>query len=120
MSALVPSVWHTDGGIYHGYGADDTEGPPVLGDMLRYTGDRHIALTGSSGSGKSRRWIVPNLARLTGWSMAVIDPKGTLLKMCGAHRAAAGAENVIFDPFGISGMDSRGCNFLQALNPAMD
>jgi type IV secretion system protein VirD4 len=50
----------------------------------------------------------------------VIDPKAELLKMCGAHRAAAGAENVIFDPFGISGMESRGCNFLQACNPASD
>src|SRR6516165_3562288 len=76
MPAQVPSVWQTNGGIYCGYGADSTEGPPVLGDVLRYSGDRHIALVGNSGSGKSRRWLVPNLAQLTGWSMLVIDPKG--------------------------------------------
>jgi type IV secretion system protein VirD4 len=52
--------------------------------------------------------------------MLVIDPKGELLRMCGAHRAAAGAENVVFDPFGVAGMPSRGCNLLQALDPASD
>jgi type IV secretion system protein VirD4 len=120
MSALVPSVWHTNGGLYHGYGTENTEGPPVLGDMLRYTGDRHIALIGNSGAGKSRRWLVPNLCLLTGWSMVVIDVKGELLKMCGPHRAAAGAENVILDPFNVAGMGSKGCNFLQALDPSSD
>lgn len=120
MSALVPSVWHTNGGIYCGYGVENTEGPPVIGDVLRYTGDRHICWIGNSGAGKSRRLLVPNLALLTGWSMIVIDPKADLLNMCGPHRAAHGAENVVWDPFGISGMGSRGCNFLQALNPASD
>jgi type IV secretion system protein VirD4 len=88
--------------------------------MLRYKHDRHICWIGNSGAGKSRRLLAVNAALLTGWSMVVIDPKAELLKMCGAHRAAAGAENVIFDPFGISGMESRGCNFLQACNPASD
>lgn len=114
------SVWETNGGVYHGYYVDGTEGPPALGDMLRYKGDRHIAFIGNSGSGKSRRWLVPNLARLTDWSMVVVDPKGDLLKMCGPHREAAGAENVIFDPFNAARIGSRGCNLLQALNPASD
>jgi type IV secretion system protein VirD4 len=39
--------------------------------------------------------------------------------MCGPHRAAHGGENVVFDPFGVVG-PSRGCNVLQALNPASD
>lgn len=120
MSGLVPSIWHTNGGVYCGYDAEDTEGPPVIGDVLRYTGDRHICWIGNNGSGKSRRLLLPNLARLTGWSTVVVDPKGELLRMCGAHREAAGAENVILDPFGISGLPSRGCNFLQALDPASD
>lgn len=120
MSASVPSVWQTNGGIYCGYGVGNTEGPPALGDVLRYTGDRHICWIGNSGAGKSRRLLLPNLAQLTGWSMLVIDPKAELLRMCGAHRAAAGGENVIYDPFNVSGMGSRGCNFLQALDPASD
>jgi type IV secretion system protein VirD4 len=120
MSALVPSVWQTNGGIYCGYGVGNTEGPPVLGDVLRYTGDRHIVWVGNSGAGKSRQLVVPNLALLTGWSMLVVDVKGELFKMCGAHRAAAGVENVVFDPFNVSGMGSRGCNVLQALDPASD
>jgi type IV secretion system protein VirD4 len=119
MSALVPSVWHTNGGIYCGYGVENTEGPPARGDMLRYTGDRSVCWFGNSGAGKSRRLLAVNAALLTGWSMVIVDPKADLLKMCGAHRAA-GAENVIYDPFNISGMGSRGCNFLQALDPASD
>lgn len=55
MPALVPSIWHTNGGVYCGYEAEDTEGPPVIGDVLRYTGDRHICWIGNNGSGKSRR-----------------------------------------------------------------
>lgn len=113
------SVWETNGGVYCGHHVTGTEGPPEPGDMLRYKGDRHVCWIGNSGAGKSRRLLVPNLAFLTGWSMLVVDPKGDLLKMCGAHRAAAGAENVIFDPFGIAGK-SRGCNVLQALDPASD
>ena len=121
MSASVPSVWQTNGGIYLGYGVESTEGPPAIGDVLRYTGDRHICWIGNSGAGKSRRLLVPNLALLTGWSMLVIDPKGELLT--DVRRAPGGgmARKIsIFDPFGISGMPSRGCNLLQALDPASD
>jgi type IV secretion system protein VirD4 len=114
------NVWKTNGGVYLGYHAEATEGTPAPGAMLRYKDDRHICWIGNSGAGKSRRLLAPNLAMLTGWSMLVIDPKGELLRMCGAHRAAHGAENVIFDPFGISGVPSRGCNVLQALDPGSD
>src|SRR5271168_3468598 len=113
------SVWQTDGGVYLGYRVDGTEGQPSPGAMLRYKDDRHIVVFGPNGSGKSRRWLLPNLAMLTGWSMLVVDVKGELLKMCGPHRAAHGAENVVFDPFGVVGK-SRGCNVLQALDPASD
>lgn len=116
----MSGVWDTNGGVYLGYHVENTEGPPAPGKMLRYTGDRHICWIGNSGAGKSRRLLRSNLALLTGWSMLVVDPKADLLKMCGPHRAAAGAENVVFDPFGISGMPSRGCNLLQALDPAFD
>jgi type IV secretion system protein VirD4 len=114
------SVWETNGGFYLGYHVDGTEGAPAPGGMLRYTGDRHVVVFGPNGSGKSRRLLLPNLAFLTGWSQIVIDPKGELLRMLGAHRAAHGAENVVFDPFGVSGVPSRGCNLLQALNPQSD
>jgi type IV secretion system protein VirD4 len=113
------SDWTTNGGLYLGYHVDRTEGPPAPGAMLRYKGDRHVCWIGNSGAGKSRRLLVPNLAMLTGWSMIVIDPKGDLRKMCGPHRAANGAENVDFDAFGMAG-PSRGCNVLQALDPASD
>src|SRR5271163_4094414 len=114
------SVWQTNGGVYCGYRVNATEGPPAPGDMLRYTGDRHICWIGNSGAGKSRRLLLPNLAQLTGWSMLVIDPKGELLKMCGAHRAAAGGENIVFNPYGAFGIPSRGLNQLSALDPTSD
>jgi type IV secretion system protein VirD4 len=120
MSALVPSVWHTNGGLYHGYAVDSTEGPPAIGDVLRYTGDRHVCFVGNSGSGKSRRWLAVNLALLTGWSVVVIDPKGDLRKMLGPHRAAHGAENIDFNPYGAFDLPSRGFNQLSALDPASD
>ncbi|MGE4046478.1 MAG: type IV secretory system conjugative DNA transfer family protein [Acetobacteraceae bacterium] len=113
------SDWATNGGVYLGHHVDRTEGPPAPGAILRYKGDRHICWIGNSGAGKSRRLLVPNLAMLTGWSALVIDPKGDLLRMCGPHRAAHGAENVVFDPFGMVG-NSRGCNVLQALDSASD
>jgi type IV secretion system protein VirD4 len=120
MSALVPSVWHTNGGIYCGYGTGNTEGPPAIGDCYRYTGDRHVVWIGNNGSGKSRRLLAVNLAKLTGWSVVVVDPKGILRKMLGPHRAAHGAENVDFNPYGVFGIPSRGWNQLSALDPASD
>ena len=62
----------------------------------------------------------PTSTLLTGWSMLVIDPKADLLNMCGAHRAAHGAENVVFDPFGISGSRRVAAIFCNALDPASD
>jgi type IV secretion system protein VirD4 len=120
MSALVPSVWHTNGGLYLGYGAGDTEGPPAIGDCYRYTGDRSVVWIGNNGSGKSRRLLAVNLALLTGWSVVVVDPKGELRKMLGPHRAAHGAENVDYNPYGVFDLPSRGFNQLSALDPASD
>jgi type IV secretion system protein VirD4 len=113
-------MWDTNGGVYLGYGVENTEGPPAPDALLRYTGDRHIVWIGNSGAGKSRRLLVPNLAMLTGWSAVVVDPKGDLLKMLGPHRAAHGGENIIFNPFGAFDIPSRGLNQLSALDPASD
>jgi len=120
MSAAVPSVWHTNGGLYLGYGVNDTEGPPAIGDVYRYTGDRHVVWIGNNGSGKSRRLLAVNLALLTGWSVVVVDPKGELRKMLGPHRVAHGAENVDFNPYRTFDLPSRGFNQLSALDPKSD
>lgn len=117
---MSADLWKINNGVYLGYGIDDAGAERRLGESLTYTGDRHICLIGNSGAGKSRRWLVPNLAKLTGWSILVIDPKGELVQMCAPHRAAAGSENIVFDPFGLSGSTSTGLNHLTSLEPASD
>ena len=62
-------MWDTNGGVYLGYATDRTEGDPpsLLGEDIRYVGDRHVMVIGPNGSGKSRRVLLPSLAQLKDW-----------------------------------------------------
>lgn len=107
-SGDVKDIWALNDGIYLGYGEDNKQ--------LRYVGDRHICQIGPNGSGKTRRSILVALKELTQWSLVVVDVKGTLCKMTAAHRAAAGCQNIILNPFGVFGIPSDGFNPVAALN----
>jgi type IV secretion system protein VirD4 len=117
----LANVWATNAGVYFGYGSDATEGrPPPLTSPLCYVGDRHIVTLGPNGSGKSRRTLLPNLHRLTGWSMLVVDPKGELADMTISQRYAAGNNVVLLNPFNVGKLGSNGFNPVAALDPQSD
>jgi type IV secretion system protein VirD4 len=113
-------LWETNGGIYLGRGLDLRETTPRIRNQMNYTGDRHIVWIGNSGAGKSRRLLLPNLARLTGWSIIIVDVKGELMTMLHDHRAAGGNEQIVFNPFGLFNRGSRGHNPLASLSPLVD
>ena len=113
-------IWAKNGGIYVGYAAEWLEGPPppVKPErLLAYSDDRHIVTFGPNGSGKSRRLLLPNLVRLTDWSMLVVDPKGDLAAMTAAYRQKQGSKIVILNPFRVHDWKSHGYNPIAALDP---
>jgi type IV secretion system protein VirD4 len=117
------NLWATDDGIYFGYACDRTEGdPPVLNPrmVLPYVGDRHLVTLGPNGSGKSRRLLLPNLARLSNWSILVVDPKGDLATMTASYRANRGSKIVMLNPFDLLRLGSHGFNPVAALDPKSD
>ncbi|OYV24717.1 MAG: hypothetical protein B7W99_00895 [Rhodospirillales bacterium 20-58-10] len=137
------SVWEINGGIYFGHMVDDPDVPDpersildlpwhVLQDCYSYKSDRHVITIGPNGSGKTRRLLVPNLHRLTGWSVLVVDPKGTLAVQTAKHRQDAGSRIITLDPFGMIDaqypglteklpyLKSVGLNPLAALDPKSD
>ena len=77
----------------------------------------HIVTFGPNGSGKSRRLLLPNLVRLTDWSMLVVDPKGDLAAMTAAYRQKQGSKIVILNPFRVHDWKSHGYNPIAALDP---
>lgn len=102
-------------------------------DLHEYTGDAHIITFGPNGSGKTRRLLIPNLRRLLGWSILVVDPKGTLAVNTARHRKEAGGNEIItLDPFGVIEqqypgiterqpyLKSAGFNPVGALDPESD
>lgn len=111
------SIWNRNGGVYLGLPAQSTEGePPKLDKTLRYTSDRHICTVGPSGTGKTKRLLIPKLHDLTGWSCVVSDVKGELCAMTAPHRRAAGSEIMILNPFNVLGLGSTGFNPIAALD----
>jgi type IV secretory pathway TraG/TraD family ATPase VirD4 len=114
----MSNVWGRNGGVYLGFGSDETSGPaPPLDAPLCYVGDRHIVSIGPNGSGKTRRLLLPNLVRLHEWSILVVDPKGELAAMTAGHRLEAGSDVVFLNPFNVFGMGSNGFNPIAALDP---
>lgn len=112
--------WERNGGIY--LGRDPGRTPTLTGPTAKpvnllsgvwpagartheYVGDRHLLMFGPNGSGKSWRVLMPNLCRLTDWSMVVVDPKGALAAHTAIHRAQLDAKGqptrkiVVIDPF---------------------
>ena len=87
------------------------------GNVLSYKGDRHVAIIGANGTGKSNRLGVPNLLRSRGRSWVVVDVKPELGPLTAAARRRWG-EVVFLDPFHKSGFQSAGFNPLASLDPA--
>ena len=57
---------------------------------------------GPNGSGKTRRFLIPNLIWLQNWSALVVDVKGTLAALTGPYRASLPGHTVIVvDPFAV-------------------
>lgn len=112
-------IWAINGGVYFGYGTNVTKGVPRLlkANRIQYVGDRHLVTIGPTGSGKSRRLLLPNLEALTGWSMLVIDPKGELAYMTAGHRNRRGNRIIRLNPFNALGLGSDGFNPITALDP---
>lgn len=112
--------------------------PIGVGDRLVYQRDRHAILFGATGSGKTRRVLMPNLLGdyLKGVSTVVIDPKGELAAVCALfrHEMHGPGSVKILDPFGklremvgnrpdwarleqLGLIESAGFNPLRALDP---
>lgn len=43
--------------------------------------NNNVCVIGSSGTGKTRGYVLPNLSTIEGWSFAVTDPKGEIYRM---------------------------------------
>jgi len=71
-----------------------------VGDKIVYSGERHVLLWGSNGSGKGTRFLVNNLLSSVGKSICVVDPKAELAAITAIHRHKAGNDVKILDPFG--------------------
>ena len=85
---------------------------------IRYGGDRHLLLFGPTGSGKTTRFLVPNLLLgLEEQSVIVIDPKGELAAITAEHRRKLGHKVVILNPFNVRDFGSAGFNPLATLDP---
>src|SRR3954454_17060079 len=112
-------LWGTDGGIVIGY-------PRLPGEKIQlrreltYTGDRHLITVGPNGSGKTRRLALIALCRLLGWSLVVVDTKGSLCAMTYHLRKSHGCENYTFNPGNMLGMGSDTHNPIAGLDPKDD
>lgn len=94
------------------------------------TDDRHLLTIASTGGGKGRSAIIPNLLMWPG-SALVLDPKGTNAAVTAARRGKGrgrveqglGQEVHVFDPFGVlakQGVESGVFNPLALLDPSSD
>jgi type IV secretion system protein VirD4 len=103
-------------GLYLSYYFDEQSGRATR--ELRYRGDRHMLLFGPTGSGKTRRFLIPNLLMaLEDQSVIVIDPKGELAAITAAYRRSLGHQVVILNPFNIRDFGSQGFNPLASTDP---
>ena len=112
----MANLWATNGGVYVGFKADSTEGkPPSLRTALRYAEDRHNCSIAPNRTGKTKRFVLPALFDLTGWSIVVNDIRGDLCAMTEAHRRAAGNIVIKLNPFNVLDLGSDGFNPIQSL-----
>ena len=104
----MTNLWEECDGIYYGYNHK--------GEEKLYTGDRHIVTIAPNGSGKTRRLLLPNVARLAGkCSMLIPDIKGELTTMLADHCKTMGSEVVVFNPFGVMDIPSDGFNSVASM-----
>ncbi len=87
-----------------------------VGDKIVYAGERHMLLFGPNGTGKSTRFLIPNLLTIKDRSIIVIDPKGELAAVTADYRRTVG-EVVMLNPFDVLGLGSTGFNPLAILDP---
>ncbi len=93
----------------------------VTGGEINYREDRHILVFGPTGSGKTKRFLIPNLLLgLENESVIVIDPKGEVADVTAKHRRALGHNVVMLNPFNVRGLGSAGFNPMAALDPKSD
>jgi type IV secretion system protein VirD4 len=71
-------------------------------EPLLYTGERHLITIASTGSGKGRSVIIPNLLEYEG-SVIVLDVKGELYNVTAKQRKRMGNRVILLDPFRIIG-----------------
>ena len=109
-------LWGTDGGIVIGFPRLPGESVQLRRE-LTYTGDRHLISCGPNGSGKTRRLALIALCRLLGWSIVLIDTKGSLCAMTHGLRASQGCKNYIFNPGDMLGLGTQTHNPIAALDP---
>jgi type IV secretion system protein VirD4 len=119
---MKQDVFAKNGGIYLGFACSNTEGLPetLQPKPLQLISDRHVLAFGPTGSGKSRRLLLPNLINTTAWSQVVIDIKGELAFWTAEHRRKAGNEIIFLNPFNVLGLPSSGFNPVAALDPTTD
>jgi type IV secretion system protein VirD4 len=103
-----------DQGIPLGRHYDDAT--KKTGELIDYTGERHLIVFGPNGSGKGTRFLVPTLLTVKDRSILVIDPKGELCAITEAYRRTVG-DVVILNPFNVLGLGSDGFNPLALLDP---
>ncbi len=68
--------------------------------VLEYDEDKHLITFASTGSGKSRSVIIPNLLLYDG-PVVVFDPKGELYAVTSRSRREMGHKTVLLDPFNL-------------------
>jgi type IV secretion system protein VirD4 len=105
----------SDEGIALGRHYDDVT--QHAGGKIIYTGERHVILWGSNGSGKGTRILIPALLTIKNRSIVVIDPKGELAAVTADYRRTIG-DVVMLNPFNVLGLGSAGFNPLAALDAA--
>jgi type IV secretion system protein VirD4 len=86
------------------------------GSELTYDGERHVLLFGPNGSGKGTRLLVPNLLRLEGRSIIVVDPKGELTAITSEWRRTV-SDVIVLNPFDVLDIKGAGFNPLASLDP---
>lgn len=85
-------------------------------EPLSYVDDRHMLTVAPNRSGKGTCTIIPNLLTYEG-SIVVIDPKGENAMITAGHRKEMGQEVFVFDPWGITGLETACFNPLDWLVP---
>ena len=77
-----------------------------------------LLLFGPTGSGKTKRFLTPNLlCGLEDRSVIVIDPKGELAAITANARREMGHDVLILNPFNVLGLGSAGFNPMAKLDP---